>query len=154
MRVLGIDPGLHKTGYAIIEKENNKVNLVIDGVIVTPNRSLPERLLAIYKKIVKLIDGYKPSSLAVESGFYSKNIDSLIKMSEVKGVIILAAGIKKIDVFEYPPATIKTAVVGKGNATKQQVRYMTEQILKMEIKEGFDVSDAIAVALCHIQRVG
>jgi len=153
MKILGIDPGLHKTGYAVIEKENNKADLITNGLIVTPNRSLSEKLLAIYEKIVELIDCYKPSSLAVESGFYSKNIDSLIKMSEVKGVIILAAGIKKIDVFEYPPATIKTAVVGKGNATKQQEKYMIEQILKIEIEKEFDISDAIAVALCHSQRI-
>ena len=154
MRVIGIDPGLQKTGYAVLEKNGNKFVILTSGLITTEKESIAQRLTFIYRKLVEIIDRFSPALLAVESGFYSKNVDSLIKMSEVKGVVILAGSLKGLEVFEYSPAIVKKAIVGRGNATKEQVRFMVEQITKEKIQKGFDVSDAVAIALCHLQRAG
>jgi crossover junction endodeoxyribonuclease RuvC len=153
MRVIGVDPGLQKTGYAIVEKAASKFSVLVSGVLVPPKSKMGDRLLSIHKELAKIIDAHKPIHLAIESGFYSKNVDSLVKMSQVKGVAMLAAALKGIEIFEYSPTTIKSAIVGKGSATKEQVRFMVEQILKMRIEGPFDISDALAVAICHLQRV-
>jgi len=152
MRIIGIDPGLLRTGYAVIEKHGNHFTIIAQGLATTKKESIGNRLLSIYNKVSHIIEEYAPSSLAVESGFYSKNVDSLVKMSYVKGVVILAARQKGIDISEYSPATVKMAITGRGRATKEQVKFMVEQILEQKIDGGYDISDAISVALCHLYR--
>ncbi len=154
MRVIGIDPGLGTTGYAVIEKFKIEFRIITSGVITTKKEAIDRRLLSIYNELTTIVDNFEPDSLAVESGFYSKNVDSLIKMSQVKGVVILTGSLKDLNVFEYSPAVVKKAIVGRGNASKEQVRYMVEQITKRKIEKSFDVSDAIAVAICHLHRAG
>ncbi|TES92996.1 MAG: crossover junction endodeoxyribonuclease RuvC [Candidatus Cloacimonadota bacterium] len=152
MRIIGVDPGLQRTGYAVVEKKENDFLIVTSGVLTTKKTSIGKRLLSIYNGLLNIIEEYSPALMAVETGFYSKNVDSLVKMSQVKGVLIVAASLKGLEVFEYSPATIKSSVVGRGGATKEQVKYMVEQIMKREIEGGFDISDAIAVAICHFHR--
>ena len=152
VRVIGIDPGLQRTGYAVLEKSVNGFSIIALGVLTTKKSSTEKRLLSIYNKLMNIIREYSPSTLAIETGFYSKNVDSLIKMSQVKGVVLLTASLSDIEVFEYPPTVVKKAVVGRGRATKEQVKYMVEQLLKREIGGSFDTSDAIAVAICHLYR--
>jgi crossover junction endodeoxyribonuclease RuvC len=153
MRVIGVDPGLQKTGYAIVEKTGNSFSVITSGVVKTPKSTTGKRLLCIHKELAKLIDTHKPIHFAIEAGFYSKNVDSLVKMSQVKGVAMLAAALRKIEIFEYSPTTIKSAIVGRGSASKDQVRFMVEQMLNMKIAGSFDISDALAVAICHLQRM-
>lgn len=152
MRVIGIDPGLQRTGYAIVEKDGNSFSVIASGVLTTGKLSIGNRLLRIHQELSEIIDIHEPVHFAIESGFYSKNVDSLVKMSQVKGVAILAAALKRIEIFEYSPTTIKSALVGKGGASKEQVRFMVEQMLNMKIEGAFDISDALAVAICHLQR--
>ena len=151
-RVIGVDPGLQKTGYAIVEKNGNNFIIIESGLIKTKKESIEKRLLLIYENLIDIIEKYSPSCLAVESSFYSRNVDSLVKMSQVKGVVMLSASLKCIEVFEYSPATVKSATVGRGRATKEQVRFMVEQMVKQKIRGSFDVSDAVAVAICHLSR--
>lgn len=153
MRVLGVDPGLQRTGFAIVEKKGSRFSVISSGVIRIPKSSIEKRLLQIHEQLAQLIDIHKPTHFAIEAGFYSKNVDSLVKMSQVKGVAMLAAALKDIQVFEYSPTTIKSAIVGRGSATKAQVRFMVEQMLKIKVEGSFDISDALAVAICHLQRV-
>jgi crossover junction endodeoxyribonuclease RuvC len=152
MRVLGIDPGLAGTGYAVVEKDGNEFSIINSGVLKTEKEPIGERLVFIYNGLINIIEECSPDTLVVESSFFSKNVDSLTKMSEVKGIVILAAAQKHLNVFEYTPAVIKKSIVGRGRATKEQVKYMVEQIIKKSISGSFDVSDAIAIAICHIQR--
>ncbi len=152
MRVIGIDPGLQRTGFAIVEKAGSKFSVINCGVLKIPKSSIEKRLLLIHEQLAELIDTHAPEHFAIEAGFYSKNVDSLVKMSQVKGVAILAAALRNIKVFEYSPTTIKSAVVGRGSASKAQVRFMVEQMLGMKIDGSFDISDALAVAICHLQR--
>jgi len=152
MRVIGIDPGLQRTGYGVLEKSVNGFSIIASGVLTTKKSSTEKRLFSIYNKLMDIIREYSPTTLAIETGFYSKNVDSLIKMSQVKGVVLLAASLSDIEVFEYSPTVVKKAIVGRGRATKEQVRYMVEQLVKREIGGSFDTSDAIAVAICHLYR--
>jgi len=153
MRVIGVDPGLQKTGYALVEKKGSGYSIAACGVLVTEKTSIDKRLLSIYGGLVDIIDRHAPACLSVETGFYSKNVDSLVKMSQVKGIVILAAALKNIEVFEYSPKVVKNAITGRGNATKEQVKFMVEQLLGEKVEGSFDISDAIAVAICHLHRV-
>ncbi len=153
MRVIGVDPGLQKTGYALVEKKGTGYSIAACGVLFTEKTSIDKRLLSIYGGLVDIIDRYAPVCLSVETGFYSKNVDSLVKMSQVKGIVILAAALKNIEVFEYSPRVVKNAITGRGNATKEQVKFMVEQLLGEKVEGSLDISDAIAVAICHLHRV-
>lgn len=155
MIILGIDPGTLKTGYGIIELLNGNIRLISSGVIENKRvKSLPQRLKIIYDGISLLIDKYLPDELSIESAFYGKNVQSALKLGHARGVSILAAINKDIPTYEYTPREIKKAVVGNGAASKQQVMFMVNQILQLKKKKkNFDETDAIAVALCHIQRI-
>jgi crossover junction endodeoxyribonuclease RuvC len=155
MIILGIDPGTLKTGYGIIELENGKIKLLSSGVIENKRiKSLPLRLKFIYDEISKLIDEFFPDELSIETAFYGKNAQSALKIGHARGVSILAAINKQIPTYEYTPREIKKSVVGNGAASKQQVMYMVNQILNLKKKKlKYDESDAIAVALCHLQKI-
>lgn len=155
MIILGIDPGTLKTGYGIIELSNGKIKLLSSGVIENKRvKSLPQRLKIIYDEISLLIDKYLPDELSIESAFYGKNVQSALKLGHARGVSILAAINKDIPTYEYTPREIKKAVAGNGAASKQQVMFMVNQMLQLKKKKkNFDETDAIAVALCHIQRI-
>ena len=155
MIILGIDPGTLKTGYGIVELSNGKIKLLASGVIENRRmKSLPLRLKFIYDEITRLIDEFLPDELSIESAFYGKNVQSALKIGHARGVSILAAINKQIPTYEYSPREIKKSVVGNGAASKQQVMYMVNQILQLKKKKkNFDETDAIAVALCHLQKI-
>jgi crossover junction endodeoxyribonuclease RuvC len=152
MRVIGVDPGLQKTGYAVVERKGKGYRVITSGVIRTKKDETGKRLLSIFDSISSIIEENSPTCLSIESSFYSKNIDSLVKMSQVKGVVVVAACIKGLEVFEYSPTSIKSAVVGSGRARKEQVKFMVEQMIDQKIDGSYDISDAFAVALCHLHR--
>lgn len=155
MIILGIDPGTLKTGYGIIKHKNGKTILVASGVIENNRlKSLPLRLKFIYDEISKLIEQFTPDELSIESAFYGKNAQSALKIGHARGVTILAAINRKIPTYEYSPREIKKAIVGNGSASKHQVMYMVHQLLNLKKKKTqLDETDAIAVALCHLNKV-
>jgi crossover junction endodeoxyribonuclease RuvC len=112
------------------------------------------RLKQIYDTLVEVIEAYKPDEFAIETAFYGKNVQSTLKLGHARGVSILAAVNKQIPTAEYSPREIKKSVAGLGGASKEQVRYMVCQILKIKsLPKQMDISDAIAVALCHHNRL-
>ncbi len=155
MIILGIDPGTLKTGYGIIELTNGRVKLLSSGVIENNRiKSLPLRLKFIYDEITRLIEEFLPDELSIESAFYGKNVQSALKIGHARGVSILAAVNKQIPAYEYTPREIKKSIVGNGAASKQQVSYMVHQLLQLKQKKTkLDETDAIAVALCHLQKI-
>lgn len=155
MIILGVDPGTLFTGYAVISGVNESPVLIDSGVIKMPPKSkLPLRLKQIYDKLVEVIDAYVPDEFAIETAFYGKNIQSTLKLGHARGVSILAAVNKQIPTTEYSPKEVKKSVVGMGNASKEQVRYMVLKILSIKkLPRQFDISDAIAVALCHNNKL-
>lgn len=155
MKVIGIDPGTIRTGYGIVQSINGKIKLIASGIIENKRiDTLPERLKFIYDELSKLIEKYTPDELSIESAFFGKNVQSALKIGHARGVSILAAINKQIPTYEYSPREVKKAVVGNGAASKQQVMFMINQILNLKKrKTQLDETDAIAVALCHLQRI-
>jgi len=155
VRVLGIDPGSVTTGYGVIEQTRSGPVLIEQGSIRTKrDASFPSRLQTIFEGLVQVIGRASPEAVAVESPFAGKNVRSLVQLAHARGVALLAAQLAGLEVFEYPPSTVKVAVVGYGRAEKQQVAKMVSLLLPAtrELKLGADAADALAVALCHVQH--
>jgi crossover junction endodeoxyribonuclease RuvC len=155
MIILGIDPGSRKTGYAVIESENNRRKIVDFGtILLTDTNSMTEKLVRIFDEVSQLFRRYRIETVAVEAGFYGKNPQSAYKLGYARSAAVLAAALKKVDVVEYSPRKVKQAVTGNGNASKAQVKYMVRRLLdgaaELELRE--DEADACAVALCHAQN--
>lgn len=155
MRILGVDPGTLFTGYAVIEGIGCRLGILKYGVIKnTSQNSLPLRLKNIYDSLVDVIDENHPDEFAIETAFYGKNVQSTLKIGHARGVSILAAVNKQIPTTEYSPREVKKSVVGTGSASKEQVRYMVCSLFKTKLSsKSLDVSDAIAVALCHYNKL-
>ena len=150
MRILGIDPGSHVTGYGIIEKKGNYLRHVLHGEIKAKKESpLSIMLISIYQQLSAVIEQNAPQAIALENIFYGKNVRSLIKQAQVRGVVIFAGADKGIPVFEYSPLEVKKAVVGYGRAEKRQVQIMVKAILKLPALPPADAADALASAICH-----
>jgi crossover junction endodeoxyribonuclease RuvC len=150
LRILGIDPGSHVTGYGIIEKEGNSLRHVLHGEIKAKKDSLlSTMLISIYQQLSAVIAETLPGAISLENIFYGKNVRSLIKQAQVRGVVIFAGAGKGIPVFEYSPLEVKKAVVGYGRAEKRQVQIMVKAILKLPALPPADAADALATAICH-----
>ena len=154
MLVLGVDPGTTDTGFGLVEEKNNNLFYMSSGTIKTSKKfDMSMRLQAIYVEIEKIISTFKPDAVIIEKGFYSKNVQTAIKLGQVNGVVMLASVNAGIPVFEYSPLEVKLAVVGYGAAKKEQVQYMVYQILKLKEHVNTEhAADALAVAICHINR--
>lgn len=158
MIIMGIDPGVATTGYAIIRKsrtERGIMKAVDYGCIFTePSWAAEKRLEKIYQEIEKLIKKYKPNLISVESIYFFKNLKTAMPVSQAKGVILLAAAKKNIPVCEVTPLQVKMAVVGYGRAEKKQVQEMIKRLLTLEEKpkdkgkRKDDATDALGVAIC------
>jgi crossover junction endodeoxyribonuclease RuvC len=151
---MGIDPGLRATGVGIIEGERDSFHLV-DWDVIRPLKSdpLPQQLVSIFNGIIEAIRRFSPQYVAIEDSFYHKNIRSAFTLGQVRGIAIVAAVSSGIPVKEYTPREVKLSVVGRGSASKDQVRFMVRTLLCIdELKVCNDISDALAVALCHSHR--
>ena len=151
MRILGIDPGFAIVGCGIVDYIGNKFSVVDYRAVTTKaGGKLENRLKSIYDGICDLIDQYSPECIAVEELFFNTNAKTAIQVGQARGVILLAAVNKGLEVFEYTPLQVKQAVVGYGRAEKIQVQQMVKSILNLkEIPKPDDVADALAIAVCH-----
>ncbi len=151
MIVMGLDPGVVNTGYAVINfKEKNPVILDYGCIRTHPTAGFAIRLKHIYDNLVLIIQKHKPDTLALEEVIYAKNIKTALKMGHARGVILLAASNNDLTTSEYSPKEIKLAATGNGAASKQQVKKMVVQLLNLpQSPSSFDVTDAMAVAICH-----
>ncbi|MBO9620226.1 MAG: crossover junction endodeoxyribonuclease RuvC [Niabella sp.] len=153
--ILGIDPGTLVMGYSIIECRNNKVLLrEMHAVKFSTKLDHYERLSRIHEQVTVLITTHHPHEFAIEAPFFGKNVQSMLKLGRAQGVAIAAAMQHRIPVTEYSPRKVKQSVTGNGNAAKEQVWKMLQQILSIkEAPEYFDATDALAVALCHHYQI-
>ena len=156
MTILGIDPGIASTGYGIIHVCNGQARTEVYGEIdPKAETTFPQRLNRIYEGISEVITAYKPDHIAIEDVFYSKNIRSTLTIGQARGVAILASVRAGINISEYAPREVKRAVVGSGAASKEQVQFMVKKLLGLDDSPlTGDAADALAVALCHANRVG
>lgn len=153
MIILGIDPGSRFCGFGILQTEKNRlVAAGCDVIKVNPNLKLSERLLLIYNKISEVVKEYKPDVAVVETIFYGKNIKSAFTLGHVRGVILLALENFGAEIAEYSPREVKKSVVGNGNASKEQVKFMVQKITK-QTSDSEDATDALAIALCHFNKI-
>jgi crossover junction endodeoxyribonuclease RuvC len=153
VRVLGIDCGTEYTGYGIVDLlEDHRLHCIDCGAIrLSPRDPMPARLSQIYNRLQQLIVDHHPDRVAIEDVFYAVNAKSAFKLGQVRGVAMLAAANSGLEVAEYAPLAIKSAVVGYGRAEKHQVRQMVARLLNLpEIPEPADVADALAIAICHL----
>lgn len=150
MIVLGLDPGLAYTGYAIIEGAKSKIHSVAYGCIETsPQEKKEKRILTIRRHLLKIIEKYQPDKIASEQLFFAKNVSSALAVGQTLGILYLCAGEKNIPLYEYTPLQIKQIVTGYGRADKEQVQKMLKTILKLKkIPKPDHAADALAVAFC------
>ncbi len=151
--VLGIDPGLTRCGYAVLQVQGNTdVSLTSLGVLRTkPEDELPARLAEIAQEVEALLDQYQPTAVAVEHIFFQSNVRTAMSVGQVSGLVLSAAARRGIEVVQYSPNQVKLAITGWGGADKAQVQKMVKQRLKLNtIPKPADAADAAAIALCHI----
>lgn len=151
MTVLGIDPGLATIGFGVISSDRGKHRPIEYGAVITKaGELLEDRLAQIFEEITGLLERHKPDCMAVEELFFNKNLKTAVDVCQARGVILLAARLKNVDIYEYTPLQIKSSVVGYGRAEKQQIMYMTKLLLGLnEAPKPDDTADALAVAICH-----
>ena len=155
MRILGIDPGSGSTGYGIIDTDGSRHKAVLYGAIKTQaRRPFQERLLKIHTELGRILSRDRADIMAIEGVFHATNVQSALKLGHARGVALLAAAQHGLAVYEYSPLEIKNAVVGYGRAEKSQIQIMVRLILNLpEIPAPDDAADALAVALCHANRM-
>lgn len=155
--ILGIDPGTIIMGYGLIKVTGNRISLLEMGVLQPGKASAGpggndsyKKLQMIFNTVSGLITKYQPDSFAIEAPFFGKNVQSMLKLGRAQGVAIAAAMRHGLDVTEYSPKKVKQSITGNGNAAKEQVMKMLQQILSFtEDPKHYDATDALAVAVCH-----
>ena len=151
--ILGIDPGSLVTGWGLIEADGNRLHYTAHGIISTsPVLAQAERLKQIYRGICEVIRRHRPVVVSLEKVFFSRNVQSALKLGQARGIAMLAASESEIPVSEYSATEIKVAVVGYGHATKEQIQKMVIALLGMRGVIRADAADALAAAICHIHR--
>lgn len=149
--ILGIDPGTVVMGYGLVKETGNNISLISLGVIKLAH--LDDHFLKlqrIFERTSHLIEQYHPDCVALEAPFYGKNIQVMLKLGRAQGVAMAAGLAKGLPVFEYSPKKVKQSITGNGNAGKEQVAAMLQQLLKFkETPEFLDATDGLAVAVCH-----
>ena len=149
-RYIGIDPGLRRTGWGVIELENNNLRHIANGSISTEsNLVLAQRLFQLHEGLTQILARWLPDEAAAEETFVNKNARSALKLGMARGVVLLAPAQMGLAVEEYSPNVIKKSVVGAGHADKGQVGVMVQHLLPSCELEGEDSTDALAVAICH-----
>lgn len=153
-RILGVDPGLHRTGWGLIACDANTLRVMDKGVIMTKaTTDFSARLLEIFEGLQAVIEQYVPEIVAVEDVIYAENVRVALKLGHARGSVLLAAAAKNVPVVSYAPKEIKESLTGNGSASKVQMQRMVQSILGLpELPSPHDVADAIAVALCHFHR--
>ncbi len=157
MRVLGIDCGSEYTGYGVVEESSDGRLLchAVGAIKLKTGLPMAAKLQKIFSELTAVIAEHQPETVAIEDIFYAVNVKTALKLGQVRGVAMLAASSCGLEVAEYSPLSIKSAVVGYGKADKLQVQQMVTRLLKLAAPpEPTDASDALAIAICHIHTAG
>ena len=149
MRVLGIDPGLRRLGWGVIEVEGSRISHIGNGVCCSVGEDLAARLLSLHEQLSAVVAEMRPDTAAVEQTFVNKDGAGTLKLGQARGIAMLVPAQAGLKVGEYSPNTVKKTVVGVGHADKRQIDHMVRlQLPGVEIV-GADAADALAIALCH-----
>ena len=155
MRILGIDPGSGSTGYGIIDTDGSQHRAILYGAIKThPKKPFHKRLLQIHSDLSDLLSREKADIMVIEEVFHATNVRSALQLGHARGIALLVAAQQGLDVCEYSPLEIKSAVVGYGRAEKNQIQGMVRLLLNLPVIPSPDhAADALAVAICHAHRI-
>jgi len=150
IRILGIDPGLRRTGWGLIEADGNRLIPIACGSLETSERAaLSERLLAIHDGLIAVIERYAPHEAAVEQTFVNANAVATLKLGQARGIAMLVPARAGLTVAEYAPNLVKKSIAGAGHGEKAQVRMMIGVLLPKADPQSEDAADALAIAVCH-----
>jgi crossover junction endodeoxyribonuclease RuvC len=150
IRILGIDPGLRRTGWGMIAIDGNRLSFLACGSVATDARAaLADRLLAIHQGLDGIVKAHAPDEAAVEATFVNKDAGATLKLGQARGVAMLVPAIAGVPVAEYAPNLVKKTIVGVGHGEKAQVRMMISVLLPKADPQSDDAADALAVAVCH-----
>ncbi len=152
-RIIGVDPGSIVTGWGVVESTGASVKHIAHGTISTIGApSQAERLSRIYRGVEEVLQSYKPDGMSLEKVFFAQNAQSALKLGQARGIALLAAAHHGLAVYEYAAVEIKMALVGYGQAKKEQVQKMVAALLHIGEEMAADASDALAAAVCHLHR--
>ena len=155
IRIIGIDPGLRRTGWGILESDGVRLSYVASGLITSDgDDDLAYRLREIYQGLIEVIAGYKPLEAAVEETFVNKDARATLKLGQARGMALLAPAQRGLRVAEYAPNVIKKTVTGTGHGEKRQIAAMVSFLLPKAKFESADEADALAIAICHASHRG
>ena len=156
MLVLGIDPGTYKMGVGVVESDGGELRLACSLVLAPKRRdTLPQRLYYLYAGLSDLIGRLRPTEMAVEEPFAARNVRSALAIGQAQAVAMVAAAEKGLPVWSYAPTQVKQSVTDHGGSSKEQVQEMVSVLLRLDsIPGSTDASDALAVAICHINASG
>jgi crossover junction endodeoxyribonuclease RuvC len=150
IRIIGIDPGLRRTGWGILESDGVRLSYVASGLITSDGEDdLAYRLLAIFQGLIEVIAGFKPLEAAIEETFVNKDARATLKLGQARGMALLAPAQRGLRIAEYPPNVVKKTVVGAGHAEKRQIQAMVGFLLPKARFDSADEADALAIAICH-----
>ncbi|MBI2170870.1 MAG: crossover junction endodeoxyribonuclease RuvC [Chloroflexi bacterium] len=155
MRIIGIDPGTLRMGYAVVESADGEPRAIAWGTLVAPTRlGLGQRLYSLYSRLLELMESHHPTHAAVEEPFVASNVRTALAIGQAQGLALLVAAQAGVPLASYPPRQVKLAVTGSGAATKEQVQQAVALHLGLSSPPTpMDASDALAVALCHLQAL-
>jgi crossover junction endodeoxyribonuclease RuvC len=153
VKVLAIDPGSQRTGYAVFETSSRDPKLSECGVVFVKGKDLPERLLSVHKGIERLVRRHKPRHVVIETPFVGKNPSSALVLTSARAVCMLAAAAAKARVFDYAPSQVKRAVTMSGLSQKSDVQRSVQLLLGLRDLPPPDAADALALGLCHLNRI-
>jgi crossover junction endodeoxyribonuclease RuvC len=155
MRVLGVDPGLGRCGWAVLERRGGRVAAVGYGTVQTAGEQVAPRLATLAARLREVLAAHRPEALAIERLFFNANVRTAMTVGQASGVVLLLAAEHGLEVSSYTPPQVKQAVTGSGSAPKEQVGYMVKALLGLAaVPTPADTADALAVALCHLNHAG
>ena len=155
MRVLGVDPGLGRCGWAVLEGRGGRVAPVAYGTVHTDGEQVAPRLATLAAQLRQVLAAHRPEALAIERLFFNANVRTAMTVGQASGVVLLLAAEHGLEVSAYTPPQVKQAVTGSGSAPKEQVGYMVKALLGLAaVPTPADTADALAVALCHLNHAG
>ena len=150
IRILGIDPGLRRTGWGVVDIDGTRLTFIACGSVATDERAaIGARLVAIHAGLCRVIDDFRPAESAVEATFVNKDAAATLKLGQARGVALLVPAQAGLVVAEYAPNLVKKAIVGAGHCEKSQIRMMVGVLLPKADPASEDAADALAVAICH-----
>jgi len=155
IRIIGIDPGLRRTGWGIIETLGNSLRFVASGTVTSDGEmDLASRLCQLHDGLAEIIHAYRPDEAAVEQTFVNKDATATLKLGQARGIAMLVPARAGLRVAEYAPNAVKKAVIGVGHGDKQQIQMMLKVLMPKAEFKGSDAADALAIAICHAHNRG